>query len=82
MRWQKTFLDSKKTKKGNKECEILSGDGGLKDILQFLKEQSEKIKSLDMARKVIQNTHECSASLGDTPKSEAMGEKGAAPSTP
>ena len=38
-------MDSKKIKKGNKECEILSGDGGLKDILQLLKEQSKKVET-------------------------------------
>ena len=80
----------------------------MKVILQLLKKQSEKMKSLDMAIKVIQNgmrhntpttvetsveeaaevlvslfnTHECSTPLGDTPKSQAKGEKGAAPSTP
>ena len=48
-------MNSKKTKKGNKECEILSEDGRLKDILQLLKEQSEKIEKLGMALKVIQD---------------------------
>ena len=45
----------KKVKEGNKECEILSGDEGLKDILQFLKEQSKKMERLDMALRVIQD---------------------------
>ena len=40
---------------GNKECEILSGDAGLKDILQLLKEQSRKMERLGMALKVIQD---------------------------
>ena len=48
-------MDSKKTKKGNKECEILLGDGGLKDILLLLKEQSKKLERLGMAFKAIQN---------------------------
>ena len=34
---------------GNKECEIFSEDGGLKDILQLLKEQSRKMERLGMA---------------------------------
>ena len=40
---------------GNMESEILSGDGGLKDILQLLKEQSRKMERLGMALKVIQD---------------------------
>ena len=48
-------MDSKKSKKGNKERDILSGDGGLKDILQLLKEQSKKKEKLGMALKVIQD---------------------------
>ena len=42
-------------KKGNKECEILSGDGGLKGILQLLEEQSGKMERLGIALKVIQD---------------------------
>ena len=59
-------MDSEKLKKGNKECETLSGDTGLKDMLQFLKEQSEKIERLGLDLNVIQevldsffNTHKC-----------------------
>ena len=48
-------MDSKKTKKGNRECKILSGDGGLKDILQLLKEHSEKIERLGIAIKVTKD---------------------------
>ena len=48
-------MDSVKSIKGNKECEILSGDGGLKDILQLLKEQSKKMERLSMALKLIQD---------------------------
>ena len=40
---------------GNKDCEIFSGDGGLKDILQLLKEQSRRMERLGMALKVIQD---------------------------
>ena len=40
---------------GRKECEILSEDGGLKDIIQLLKEQSKKMERLGMALKVIQD---------------------------
>ena len=40
---------------GNKEFEILSKDGGLKDILLLLKEHSKKMERLGMALKVIQD---------------------------
>ena len=48
-------MDIKKSKMGNKEFEILSEDGGLKDILQLLKEQSKKMERLGMALKIIQD---------------------------
>ena len=48
-------MDTKKSQMGNKECEIFSEDGGLKDILQLLKEQSRKMERLGMALKVIQD---------------------------
>ena len=57
--WQKflvnMFMDPENMKKENKECETLSGDKGLKDILQLLKEQSEKMERLGLALKVIQD---------------------------
>ena len=48
-------MDPKEIKNGNKECEILSGDGGLKDILQLLKKQSEKMERLGIALYVKQD---------------------------
>ena len=48
-------MHSKKIKKGNKECETLSGDEGLKEILQLLIEQSEKMERLGLSFKVIQD---------------------------
>ena len=42
-------------KKGNEVRETLSGDEGLKDILQLLKEQSEKMERLGLALKVSQD---------------------------
>ena len=48
-------MDLKNIKKGNKECEVLSDDGGLKDILQLLKELSEKMERVGMALNVIQD---------------------------
>ena len=36
---------------GKKDCETLSGHEGLKDILQLLKEQSEKMEKLGLALK-------------------------------
>ena len=49
------FMDPKNLKKGNKVCETISGHEGLQDILQLLKEQSEKMKRLGLALKVVQN---------------------------
>ena len=40
---------------GSKECETLSEDGRLKDMLQLLKEQSVKIEKLSLTLKVIQD---------------------------
>ena len=42
-----------KTNVGNKECETLSGDAGLQDIIQIRKQQSEKMEKLGLALKII-----------------------------
>ena len=55
MRWKFLLMNGKQKNTGHNDGETLSEDERLKDMLQVLKEQSEKMEKLGLAFKVIQD---------------------------